>query len=776
MTALKMLGEGRVGGYLVNWGSPSQKDLQGEYFTPLSSLGLDWYTQRPVLYHHGLDGNVKAAVIGVIDTLKADAIGVWAEAQLDLRQKYVLTVLKLVEKGILGWSSGSLPHLVEVERDGHIKSWPIVEGSLTPTPAEPRRTDVHTIKSAFASLGLDITRLNEQDATAENITIENAPSLKELCAKADVTLIEGDETAEDEKGKSEALEPIENKDTIGGVNVDIQSIIASVLQAITATGVQLTPEQQNAITAAVTSACGADQSMASSMTGMIPAEQIPAVAKSVGQLVAAEVVKVNVQKEIVATAAKAALVGALAGQGGQSRVVGFQATDEQKQPPANKSANISGVQDRRFDHLSASDMALAYQILTEKGKAVSDGFAVAMAYKTAQLVESGDKAANTLALKSVFPFVKANEVFQADHSGIKSGMKANEVMGITQSGYGSNYANTYFSSSVWEVVRQETNVYQDMISMGMDEQQVPDGYKSDTIPLEGADMTWYVGGPAADEVSSSAILNPVYSSSKFATNSKEVTLARLSARTYWTRELEEDSIVGIVAEANRKVRVSGKEQIEYILLNGDTETAATTNINTIDGTPGTGSSRPSYLLLNGLLKLPLVTNTGSTYAAGSTLGDGTFLNLLPLMDTDGVSGKFAADPDKIMFIVDNRTYFAMLGILSLKTQDVFKAATLENGTVSKIWGTKVNRSAQMALANTAGKVATGTPANNVAGRVLAVRPDQWAARWKSQIEVFTTFDPQTYATTLSAHMRWGITYRAVGASVVAANVSVAIPT
>jgi hypothetical protein len=161
-TTLKAINaaEGRIGGYLVVWGNPQQRDLQGEYFSPESELGLDWYDQRPVLYHHGLDGNMKAAVIGVIDRLQADATGVWAEAQLDLRQRYVRTVLKLVEKGILGWSSGSLPHLVDVAADGHIKRWPIVEGSLTPTPAEPRRTDVHTLKSAYEVLGLDTGRLD----------------------------------------------------------------------------------------------------------------------------------------------------------------------------------------------------------------------------------------------------------------------------------------------------------------------------------------------------------------------------------------------------------------------------------------------------------------------------------------------------------------------------------------------------------------------------------------------------------------------------------------
>ena len=39
--ALKAIGEDRIGGYLVVWGSPQQRDLQGEYFTPDTDLGLD---------------------------------------------------------------------------------------------------------------------------------------------------------------------------------------------------------------------------------------------------------------------------------------------------------------------------------------------------------------------------------------------------------------------------------------------------------------------------------------------------------------------------------------------------------------------------------------------------------------------------------------------------------------------------------------------------------------------------------------------------------------
>ncbi len=164
MSHIKSLdANGRVGGYLAVWGDSTQRDLQGDYFTPQTDFALDWFPRRPALYHHGLDGAIKAALVGQIDVLRADAVGLWAEAQLDLRHRYVQAVYRLVEQGVLAWSSGSLPHLVERQGDGAITRWPLIEGSLTPTPAEPRYTDVYTIKSAYKALHLDITRLRLPD-------------------------------------------------------------------------------------------------------------------------------------------------------------------------------------------------------------------------------------------------------------------------------------------------------------------------------------------------------------------------------------------------------------------------------------------------------------------------------------------------------------------------------------------------------------------------------------------------------------------------------------
>lgn len=139
---------GKVGGYLVRFTSEQDPDLTGEYFTPETDFGEP--VKYPVLYHHGQDETIKRRKLGVAD-VKIDDVGLWAEAQLGLRDEYEKYIFELVKQGKIGWSSGAASHTVETENTGKanwIKQWYIAEASLTPTPAEYRN-----IVEAMKSLG-----------------------------------------------------------------------------------------------------------------------------------------------------------------------------------------------------------------------------------------------------------------------------------------------------------------------------------------------------------------------------------------------------------------------------------------------------------------------------------------------------------------------------------------------------------------------------------------------------------------------------------------------
>ena len=159
--AVKALGEGRVGGYLITFSDAASPDLTGEYFTKDTDYDLVDGDTRSVYYAHGMDEQFGVKKIGRF-TAKTDAVGIWVEAQLNLRDEYEQAIAGLAAKGKLGWSSGAPAHLVArkaVETKAgatvrEITHWPIAEASLTPTPAEPRNGAV-AMKSLPALLGLE---------------------------------------------------------------------------------------------------------------------------------------------------------------------------------------------------------------------------------------------------------------------------------------------------------------------------------------------------------------------------------------------------------------------------------------------------------------------------------------------------------------------------------------------------------------------------------------------------------------------------------------------
>ena len=137
--AVKALGDGKLGGYLVQFSSDNDPDLTNEFFTKETDYGDA--TNSAVYYNHGMDPVIKKRRLSTA-TLKADDFGVWAETQLDMRDKYEAFIYGMAEQGKQGWSSGTAPHLVEKEKSGKaiwISSWPLgLDASITPEPAEPR--------------------------------------------------------------------------------------------------------------------------------------------------------------------------------------------------------------------------------------------------------------------------------------------------------------------------------------------------------------------------------------------------------------------------------------------------------------------------------------------------------------------------------------------------------------------------------------------------------------------------------------------------------------
>lgn len=161
-----------VAGYGVVWGD---RDLYGQTFTPQTDLKSKFYPNPPLYYDHTLTGVEEE--VGLTVKMAPDELGLWVEHELDVHAEYMEGILKLIEAGALGYSSGSAWHLTRYDGD-IIKQWPIIEFSLTPTPAEPRTLGVERLK-AIAQAHPELKALllkTPSEGVASGVTAEPAPT------------------------------------------------------------------------------------------------------------------------------------------------------------------------------------------------------------------------------------------------------------------------------------------------------------------------------------------------------------------------------------------------------------------------------------------------------------------------------------------------------------------------------------------------------------------------------------------------------------------------
>lgn len=141
-TAIQLLDNNRVGGYLMTWRGAANPDLHKQYFTPQTRLNL--ILPLPICIHEIPEKMDDGAVIciGSIDAALPDTVGLYIEGMLYTHSadpkiaERAKEALKLLSRVPLGWASSSRKDKVRVAEDGEILMWPVFEAMMTATPAE----------------------------------------------------------------------------------------------------------------------------------------------------------------------------------------------------------------------------------------------------------------------------------------------------------------------------------------------------------------------------------------------------------------------------------------------------------------------------------------------------------------------------------------------------------------------------------------------------------------------------------------------------------------
>jgi hypothetical protein len=429
----------------------------------------------------------------------------------------------------------------------------------------------------------------------------------------------------------------------------------------------------------------------------------------------------------------------------------------------------------KYDELTAGETALVIDVLRRNGERPSPGAFKALALKIGELKDgdSEDSLKSANYVRNTFRALTGIEATpQATADAVKAGAlkAATDPMYTGGANIGADWVGTAYSSQIWDAIRANNVVFGRVPSI-----TVPDGFSSIYIPLESTDPTWYKVAEATAADGTLKVPAATVVASQMATDKKQLTLGKLGARSMYTGEMTEDSLIPFAAQLRAQLEKSGTEVLEHVMIDGDVETSANKNINDIAGTP---AGTEPFLLTDGFRKLALVTNTANSRSAGGTLTEDDYIDTLKLL---GVAGLAGADPRAVAFIVDYHVHYANMKIPTVKTRDVFSAATIENGFVRRMFGYEILPAFQMHRASastnarkaqTDGKIDLDTDADNTTGAILAVRFDQWRQAFKRRMTLETTRIANADSWEIVALVRWGLAYRDSEASAISYNVGV----
>ena len=696
------------------FGGPNDKDSQGEYFTPNTEFHEDKYGLPPVVYYHGFSPDGKPMgepqYIGQSVERQVKSDGVWYKVVLDKTKEFAKRVWRAAKEKIGGAVASS--------------------GSL---PHLVRTDPDGRIREwAINELSLWDYAENRQPANRYAVAL---PQMKTIYKAAGLDFPEGDAEradgpAEPEKKDAGRQQDKTNKSQ-GAIKMDEKERQRLIEEAKREERERIKAEQE------------AERKRKEELE------------KAKEEAVEAYMAKLEAERE---------------------------EEDEKKEKEAAKRRRLPDTAHEspyvtkysalsKYDNLSVEDQAVLVGVLnaqdghTEmKMNRASEDAVRALAIKLQEATQSNDESTRRVGIVGTN---RLKATLQDAGEDPELAVKSDEIMQQSLSSYGDEWVGVAYSQSIWEKIRTGTFVAQNLPSV-----EVPEGHESISIPLESGDPTFYKVAEAAD-TAASGWPNATITSSQMGTGSQSLSLSKMGARVLWSGEMEEDSLIPFVSQLRQQLERAGAEQFEHAIIDGDTATAASTNINDIGNSSAQGGSE-LYLMFDGFRKLALVTNTANSRDGGAlTVED--YLETMKLM---GTAGQNARDKDKIAFIPDPNTYWKSFELEEVKTKDVRAQPVLEDGELVSLYGVPVNPSWFMhykdsdRLANSSGKVDQDTVANNSTGSLLCVRWDQWMLGYRRRMTMETTRIARADTTEIVALMRVGLVNRDNEASAISYNLTV----
>ena len=308
-------------------------------------------------------------------------------------------------------------------------------------------------------------------------------------------------------------------------------------------------------------------------------------------------------------------------------------------------------------------------------------------------------------------------------------------MDSTTAGSGDELVATIESRELWMDVNLQTLVAPLVPTFSMPSSPFD-------IPRQLGDVSFYPGAE-----------NTAAASTALATGKTTLTAYELVGQVPYSFTLEEDAVIALLPEIRAGLVRNVAETLDDIVLNADATT--TNNINADGAAISASDAGKAHWLLgyDGILHLPLVSNTSQSNNHNAGVSDDMFNGARALL------GRYGVRPSQLVWIMDVNTFIRAQSVDQFRTMDKLGPnATLLTGMLGAVEGIPVIVSEQMRLADTDGKVTDAGNATDT-GRLLIFNRTQWAQGFRRELILDVYRDTQKRQTVVTVSFRHAVAER-----------------
>ncbi len=316
------------------------------------------------------------------------------------------------------------------------------------------------------------------------------------------------------------------------------------------------------------------------------------------------------------------------------------------------------------------------------------------------------------------------------------------AMDTAESGYGSQLIGAQYVGNLWDAARKGARIFPLLNSFEMTS---PTAY----LPVE-VDFPelMYVG-------ESTSASSSEYSTTKTGSQRVTVSAKKFVLHQMWSGEMEEDSILPYIPFLRAQTEKALAYYSDSLVLNGDTETGGTGNVNSDDGAP---ASTKHYLALDGIRRSCLVDATSQAISnAGAAI---TFDALLD-MRTYGIDGTYKHDwghpdqPNDWIYACDPWTSAAIDKLDEFVTVDKFgEKAVVLTGQVGRIGQHPLLATPAISRTESDGKV--NAAGSTTYGQVVGFNRNGLVVGWRRRVQTETERLPARDQTRIVHSLRMGL--------------------